>query len=146
MASRATIGQVAQQTGVPAKTIRFYEAQGVLPPPQRTEAGYRVYTPGAVRRLRLIHRVRLLGISLREAGCIADQAFASDCAEFADQLLTLIASQRVAIDARMAELATLRAELDDLEIHTHHARAQAQPGQPVAACPFCPLIDEGSAE
>ncbi len=142
MANTLTIGGVVRQTGVPAKTIRFYEAQGVLPPSRRTLAGYRVYSPVEVRRLRLVHRARLLGLSLREAKALADQAFASDCAAFADQLLAFIARQRVAVDERIAELAALRAELDDLEIHARHAQTQAEPGQRVATCSFCPLVDE----
>ncbi len=36
-----TIGQVAKSTGIAAKTIRFYEAAGVLPAPTRTASGYR---------------------------------------------------------------------------------------------------------
>ncbi len=38
------IGQLAQSVGVDTQTIRFYERQGLLPPPGRQENGYRVYT------------------------------------------------------------------------------------------------------
>ena len=59
-----TIGQVAKTTGVAARTIRFYEAAGVLPAPSRAPSGYRQYTPEAVGRLRFIRSARLLGLSL----------------------------------------------------------------------------------
>lgn len=38
------IGQLAQLVGVETQTIRFYEQQGLLPPPDRQDNGYRVYT------------------------------------------------------------------------------------------------------
>ena len=42
------IGQLAQLVGVETQTIRFYEQQGLLPPPDRQDNGYRVYTPESV--------------------------------------------------------------------------------------------------
>jgi len=39
------IGELARQTGVPEKAIRYYEQVGLLPPPQRMENNYRLYTP-----------------------------------------------------------------------------------------------------
>src|SRR5215510_7667418 len=59
-----TIGQVAKATGIAARTIRFYEAAGVLPAPGRSSAGYRQYTPEAVRQLLFVRRARVLGLSL----------------------------------------------------------------------------------
>lgn len=43
------IGQLAQLVGVETQTIRFYEQQGLLPPPDRQDNGYRVYTRSMVR-------------------------------------------------------------------------------------------------
>src|SRR5262249_39715242 len=53
-----TIGQVAETTGVPPKTIRYYEAIGLVPPAPRTTTGYRQYDESAVDRLRFIRRAR----------------------------------------------------------------------------------------
>ena len=61
-----TIGQVARSTGVAARTIRFYEAAGVLAPPGRTGAGYRQYSEDGVRQLLFIRRARALGLPLRD--------------------------------------------------------------------------------
>lgn len=60
------IGQLAQSVGVDTQTIRFYERQGLLPPPGRQENGYRVYTEKHVERLAFIRRCRILGLSLAE--------------------------------------------------------------------------------
>src|SRR5262245_42700426 len=53
-----TIGQVAKSTGVAARTIRFYEAVGVLAAPRRTGAGYRQYSDDEVQQLLFIRRAR----------------------------------------------------------------------------------------
>jgi MerR family copper efflux transcriptional regulator len=60
-----TIGQLARRAGMPAKTIRYYEQVGVLPPPSRTAAGYRQYSEDCVRRVQVLSRARALGVSLQ---------------------------------------------------------------------------------
>ena len=59
-----TIGHVAKSTGIGAKTIRFYEAAGVLPAATRTASGYRQYTAEGVQQLLFVRRARALGLSL----------------------------------------------------------------------------------
>ena len=58
------IQELAQLSGVPAKTIRYYESLGLLPPPRRAANNYRQYVPADVERLRLIAGARSAGISL----------------------------------------------------------------------------------
>jgi DNA-binding transcriptional MerR regulator len=59
-----TVGQLARATGVPAKTIRFYEPVGVLPVPERSASRYRQYARRDVDRLVFVRRARALGLSL----------------------------------------------------------------------------------
>jgi Hg(II)-responsive transcriptional regulator len=61
-----TIGQVAKQAGVSVETIRFYERQALISTPQRSESGYRLYTPEAIKRVRFIRRAKDLGFSLKD--------------------------------------------------------------------------------
>ena len=128
------------------KTVRFYEEVGILPPPQRTESGYRTFSQTDLRRLRLARRARLLGLALPEVKSLVEQAFASDCASFADQLLQVIGSRKVEIDQRIQELQAFRQELAALEGHLRHAREEAAPGQMVAECEYCPIIDQKGGE
>jgi MerR family copper efflux transcriptional regulator len=58
------IGELAQKTGLTASAIRFYETQGLLPPPVRGANGYRAYDDSAVRRLHSVQTVQKLGFSL----------------------------------------------------------------------------------
>lgn len=60
------IGELAQRVGLRAKTIRFYEARGILAPTARGENRYRLYAAEAVDVLRFIKQAQRLGLSLRE--------------------------------------------------------------------------------
>lgn len=66
MAPALTISQVAKATGLPTKTIRYYEQIGVLPAPRRTASGYRQYDQNGVERLRFVRQARSLGLPLRD--------------------------------------------------------------------------------
>ncbi|HET9818913.1 MAG TPA: heavy metal-responsive transcriptional regulator [Rhodanobacteraceae bacterium] len=61
-----TIGSVARRAGVGIDTIRYYERQGLLPPPPRRASGYRDYGEVAIERLRFIRRSKDLGFTLDE--------------------------------------------------------------------------------
>jgi Cu(I)-responsive transcriptional regulator len=61
-----TIGRLARQVGVGAETLRFYEREGLLPPPQRSAGGYRHYDQSAVLHVGFICRAKALGFTLRE--------------------------------------------------------------------------------
>ena len=60
------IGQLATQAGVAIDTVRYYERQGLLPPPERRASGYRQYGQPDIARLRFIRRAKELGFSLQE--------------------------------------------------------------------------------
>ena len=60
------IGQVAQKTGLSVDAIRFYEKQGLLPRPARTEGGYRLYRQRELADLAFIQKAQQLGFSLNE--------------------------------------------------------------------------------
>ena len=60
------IGQLARSVGVDTQTIRFYEQQGLLPPPDRQANGYRAYTEKHCEWLAFIRRCRILDLSLAE--------------------------------------------------------------------------------
>jgi len=60
------IGNVSEKTGITAKTIRYYEEIGLIPPPLRAENGYRHYQDKDVETLRFVQRARRLGFSVKD--------------------------------------------------------------------------------
>ena len=100
------IQELAQLTGVSAKTIRYYESIGLLPNPQRAENNYRQYTPEAIERLRFIVSARSLGFSL---GDIEEFLTARDDGTLPCKRVLDSFDQRISeIDRRIADLLALR--------------------------------------
>lgn len=66
------IGLLAARAGVSTSRIRFYEAQGLLPPPPRRHSGYREYDERALEIILFINRARGLGFSLAEVAAHLD--------------------------------------------------------------------------
>ncbi|MFC6880724.1 MULTISPECIES: MerR family transcriptional regulator [Actinomadura] len=63
---RMQIGEVAEQTGLSLRTIRYYGEVGLAPPTARSSGGFRLYTDDDVARLRVIMRMKPLDFSLEE--------------------------------------------------------------------------------
>lgn len=86
------IGELAADSGITAQAVRFYERAGLLPLPERSGSGYRVYTAGDAKRLRFIRKAKQLGFSLEEIGQIlrlhdAGHAPCSEVIEIAERHL-----------------------------------------------------------
>jgi len=106
------IHELAQQTSVADKTIRYYESIGLLPRPKRTANSYRQYMAVDVERLRLIASARALGFSIEDLRDIlaARENGEAPCRRVLDTL-----SQRIRdIDRRIGGLITLRETLSEL--------------------------------
>lgn len=94
-----TISQLARQAGIHRESLRFYESQNLIPEPPRSQAGYRMYPPSVVYRVRYIKRAQELGFSLKEIkellALAEDQT--ADCAEVRDLARTKVAeiSQKI---------------------------------------------------
>ncbi|HEY3366118.1 MAG TPA: MerR family transcriptional regulator [Symbiobacteriaceae bacterium] len=110
-----TIGTVARMTDISVKTIRYYEEAGFLPSLERTESGYRRFTANDVRRLRLIRRAKILGVSLREIKRLVSLAFTDSCQTFEQRLAELVDQQLQEIDRTMAELGRQKDALREMQ-------------------------------
>jgi DNA-binding transcriptional MerR regulator len=121
------VSELARRVGVAPSAIRFYEAEGVLPPPARSASGYRDYDDLDLCRLRVVVSLRSLGLDLHEAGRLASMCGEGRCDEMAVDLLPRIV-------ARRSEVASARAELDhlDMELATLERRLRGE--QPQAEC------------
>lgn len=68
-----SIGELARRTGLTVKTVRFYSDRGIVPPTDRSAAGYRRYDDGAVARLDLVRTLRELGLDLPTIHRVVDR-------------------------------------------------------------------------
>lgn len=106
------IGELAQRSGTTAKTLRFDEQAGLLPEPERTPAGYRVYDEPVVDRLRFVKAAQAAGLSLAEIREII--AAREDGGPPCGHVSALLDSHAVDLDRRITELVTLREEVQRL--------------------------------
>jgi Zn(II)-responsive transcriptional regulator len=104
-----TRGELARSGQVNPETIRYYERSGLLPLPQRSEAGYRLFAPAAAQRIRFIKRAQAVGFSLDEIRALLDLKFGADatCGDVRGMVDTKISD----IDQKIAALQAMRDEL-----------------------------------
>ena len=111
------IGAAARQSGVPAKTIRYYESVGLIAPAARTAAGYRVYGKRDVETLRFVQRARSLGFSVDDVGNLL--ALWQDRQRSSAEVKALARRRVEEINRKIAELTEMRATLTDLMDRCH---------------------------
>lgn len=128
---RMRIGELAAAVGVPAKTIRYYESIGLLPPPARTPAGYRLYGPADRERLHFIRTARDLGLTLAEIRAVL--ALRDGGQPPCTHVRELLNRKIAAIDARLRALTAWRRELVRLR------DTAVAPSAPGVHC--CPIIE-----
>jgi DNA-binding transcriptional MerR regulator len=114
------IGELAERIGVNPKTIRYYEAIGLLPKPRRRPSGYRSYDTGDLERVAFIRRAQQFGLRLDVIGEIL--GLRDRGARPCDYVLAAVGRELDDLDRRMAELAATRAQLAALV-----ARAESLP-------------------
>lgn len=104
-----TIGRLGKLVGLEAKTLRYYDRVGLVPPAGRTAAQYRMYREDAVARLGFIRRAKALGMSLadiRRILAVRDEGLAP-----CEHVLALVAGTLHTIEAQIAQLEGLRGDL-----------------------------------
>lgn len=122
------IGEAARRTGVPAKTIRYYESIGLIAPAGRSESGYRRYDAREVETLRFVQRARSLGFSIAQVGELL--ALWHDRRRASADVKAMARDQLTAIDRKIAELEGLRDTLEHLIARCH---GDARPDCPILA-------------
>jgi Cu(I)-responsive transcriptional regulator len=122
------IGDVAERSGLPPKTIRYYEDIGLIRP-RRGENGYRAFATADVHKLAFLGRARSLGFSIEE--CRALIALYEDAGRVSSEVKQLAAAHLDQIDRKLAELQGMRATLARL-IQRCHGDDR----------PDCPILDD----
>lgn len=111
-AGMISIGALAKRSGVQAETIRYYEMEGLLPKPERSTGGYRLYGASDVDRLSFIRQARELGFkldSVRRLLSLADREV-----DTCDEVRELASTHLAEIRAKLADLRRMERVLSDL--------------------------------
>lgn len=122
------VGDAARRSGLPAKTIRYYEDIGLIRP-DRAENGYREYSMDDVHRLAFLARARNLGFSIED--CRQLMALYQDRSRASHDVREIAAAHVAAIEEKLRELQSMRATLQKL-VHACHGDDR----------PDCPILDD----
>jgi len=106
------IGELARRSGVPSKTLRYYEDIGLLDPPDRSASGYRRYRPDVLERLTFIKSSQALGLTLGEIRSII--ALRDDGHPPCGHVLDLLVQRSDEIDQKIRELRALKVDLTQI--------------------------------
>ena len=108
-----TVKQVAEHTGLPSRTIRYYDRIGLVSADERSAAGYRLYSPEEEGKLRFVRRAKGLGFSLEDIRGLLAAADRGCCEEVMPHVERLLEKKVKQIDSQIAELSAFRARLLD---------------------------------
>lgn len=106
------IGELAKATGCEVETIRYYEREGLLPAPPRSEGNYRTYGEQHVERLLFIRHCRSLGMSLEDVRTL--QHFQANPEAACDEVDAILDRQLQETEVRIASLLRLQEQLQTL--------------------------------
>lgn len=127
------IGEAARASGLPAKTLRYYEAIGLVVPGGRRDNGYRDYDEADVHRLRFVQRARSLGFSVAE--CRELLALYDDRNRTSAEVKRIALERIAAIERKIRELEAMRRALQHLAERCHGDGR-----------PDCPILDDLAGE
>lgn len=131
------IGALAEATGTPAETIRYYEREGLLPPPARADNNYRHYQPTHVAQLAFIRQCRSLDMTLDEVRALLRlrESPGTDCGEV-----------NALLEAHIGHVAARIRELRALEKDLRALRARCTTPHTVSACGILDGLERAAAE
>ena len=122
------IGEVAERSNLPSKTIRYYEDIGLIKP-KRSENGYRAFREADLHKLAFLGRARALGFSIED--CRTLMALYEDETRESAQVRAVAEVHLNAIDSKIAQLQSMRATLAHL---VHCCAGDNRPD--------CPILDD----
>ena len=107
-----SIGELSRQLEMSQRTIRYYEEIGLLNSIKRVEGGRRIYTEKDLRRLKLIKRLKIMGMTLSEMQELESMwSYEKSNEKLLKRLLELLGNHRKRLDDRIADLDILRHEI-----------------------------------
>ena len=111
------INELSKSTHTNIETIRYYEKQGVLPPPKRLANGYRFYDEESIEQLNFIKKCRMLGFSLENIRELNRIRFSTKDHYQADQL---VLNQLIQVENKISQLLEIKAFLQSIVTENEH--------------------------
>lgn len=105
------ISEVAERTGLPASTIRYYESAGLIEPAERGSNGYRIYGEDEVERLAFIAGAKRLNLGLADVRQLVAARESDLCEHVQRDMRAVVAARLADTPAQIAELIRLADEL-----------------------------------
>lgn len=102
-----TVGELAKRAGINLETVRYYEKEKLLPVPERTSGGHRIYTAEDVERLRYIQSAKSVGFTLRETRTLM-RLREADPGDSCDDVMELARRKLSEIETKLAEMHSIR--------------------------------------
>jgi MerR family copper efflux transcriptional regulator len=110
-----TIGELSRRTGVSAKVLRRYDAQGLVYSAGRSAANYRLFDESALWCVRVITDLRNLGLTVAEIRNLAGVYLGAPDQPIGPRVAEQLRAVRARVEARMADLDRLRERIDEFE-------------------------------
>lgn len=131
------IGELARRVGVPIDTVRYYERNGLLPPPARRASGYREYQDADISRLGFVLRAKQLGFSLIEI---------RELLELSDEHVGDAGNLRAAARAKLDEIEERLSQLTRIRDALRTMVNASSGGGPVTGCPIRAALLHGDGK
>ncbi len=129
------IGELAKRTGATVEAIRYYEKEGLLPEPSRSEGNYRLYREGHIERLEFILHCRTLDMTLDEVRVLLQYRDEPD--KDCGNVDALLDEHIQAVEVRIEELIKLKQHLNTL-------RQQCVTSAPAESCGILNALADNS--
>ncbi|SDY87666.1 DNA-binding transcriptional regulator, MerR family [Modestobacter sp. DSM 44400] len=129
-----TVKQVADQVGLPERTVRYYDRIGLVSPRSRSGAGYRLYGPEEQGKLRFVRQAKGLGLSLEDIRGLMAAAERGCCGEVVPELDRLLEEKIAEIDVQLAGLVAFRERLEAFRAGRDAGCGCQRPGTAFCGC------------
>lgn len=127
-------GSVARELGIGVQTLHYYEREGLIPTPERSVSGYRLYTPALVERVRFIRKAQALGLPLGEIREVLELSEHGGCP--CGRVQAVLEEKLDEVDRRLRELRSFRRELVALVQRSGQATLQDGKGR------ICAIVEQ----
>lgn len=131
-------GDVARALGVGVQTLHYYEREGLIPRPARSESGYRLYPPDLVERVRFVRKAQALGLPLTEIGNVLTLIDQGTCP--CGHVHGALAAKLHEVDQRLEELHSFREELAALIKRAPELRKRRSTGR------LCAIVEDAPSQ